>query len=77
VESEQGILPGCGAVAPSNTEEQSGVNKAEETRGAKPRYEAINREQLCWRMVDVERLIGEDHAARAIWEFVGQLDLSG
>jgi transposase len=27
--------------------------------------------------VDVERLIGEDHAARAIWEFVGQLDLSG
>jgi transposase len=77
VQSEQGILPGCGAAAPSNTEEQSGVNKAEETRGAKPRYEAINREQLCWRMVDVERLIGEDHAARAIWEFVGQLDLSG
>jgi hypothetical protein len=22
-----------------------------------PRYEAINREQLCWRHVDVERLI--------------------
>ena len=27
--------------------------------------------------MDVERLIGEEHAARAIWEFVGQLDLSG
>ena len=37
----------------------------------------INREQLCWRRVDVERLIGEEHAARAVWEFVGQLDLSG
>ena len=43
----------------------------------KPRYEVINREQLCWRSVDVERLIGEEHAARAMWEFVGQLDMSG
>jgi transposase len=42
---------------------------------AKPRYEAINREQLCWRRVDVERLIGEEHVARAVWEFVGKLDL--
>ena len=42
----------------------------------KPRYEVINREQLCWRRVDVERLIGEEHPARAIWEFVGKLDLS-
>ena len=42
------------------------VNRAEETGGGKPRYEAINREQLCWRVVDVERLIGEEHAARAI-----------
>ena len=37
----------------------------------------VNREQMCWRTVDVERLIGDDHAARAIWEFVGRLDLSG
>ena len=37
----------------------------------------IEREQLCWRVVDVERLIVADHAARAIWEFLGQLDLSG
>jgi transposase len=43
----------------------------------RPRYEAINREQLCWRRVDVERLIGEEHPARAVWEFVGQLDMSG
>lgn len=43
----------------------------------RPRYEAINREQLCWRRVDVERLIGEEHPARAVWEFVGKLDMSG
>jgi transposase len=36
---------------------------------------AVNREQMCWRAVDVERLIGDDHPARAIWDFVGCLDL--
>ena len=53
------------------------ANRERASRGGKPRYEAINREQLCWRIVDVERLIGAEHAARAVWEFVGQLDLSG
>ena len=73
--SKQGILPGCGSAVGSEVE---GENKVKpEAPGGKPRYEVINREQLCWRMVDVERLIGEEHGARAIWEFVGQLDLSG
>jgi transposase len=72
---EQEILPGCGSVAPSEAE--GGAKREQESSGGKPRYEAINREQLCWRVVDVERLIGEEHPARAIWEFVGQLDLSG
>ena len=31
---------------------------------------------MSWRAVDVERLIGEDHRARAIWTLVGRLDLS-
>lgn len=75
---EQESLPGWGSVAQSNSPTGgAGANKAEEPRAAKPRYEAIDREQLCWRVVDVERLIGEEHAARAIWEFVGKLDLSG
>ncbi len=75
MESEQGILPGCGSAVGSEAE---GENKVKpEAGGGKPRYEVINREQLCWRRVDVERLVGEEHAARAIWEFVGQLDLSG
>jgi transposase len=75
VGSEQGILPGCGSVVGGEAEGESQVKP--EAAGGKPRYEVIEREQLCWRRVDVERLIGEEHAARGIWEFVGQLDLGG
>ena len=67
------MFPGCEAVARSDAE----ADKAEERGSANPGYEVIDREQLCWRVMDVERLIGEDHRARAIWEFVGRLDLSG
>jgi transposase len=31
---------------------------------------------MCWHVVDVERLIEEDHSARAIWELIGRLNLS-
>jgi len=31
---------------------------------------------MSWRAVDVEKLISEDHPARAIWTLVGRLDLS-
>lgn len=41
-----------------------------------PLIRHVNRQQMSWRAVDVERLIGEDHAARAIWSLVGRLDLS-
>jgi transposase len=30
---------------------------------------------MSWRAVDVERLVGEDHPARAIWTLIGRLDL--
>lgn len=48
-------------------------------RGSKRelRLKAVNRQQMILRAVDVEKLIEPDHAARAIWELVGRLDLSG
>ena len=36
----------------------------------------VNREQMSWRAVDVERLVEQDHLARAIWALVGRLNLS-
>jgi transposase len=44
---------------------------------SEPLIRRINREQMCWRAVDVEQLIGEDHVARAIWDLVGHLDMGG
>jgi len=40
------------------------------------RLHTVDRAQSLLRPVVVEELIAEDHPARAIWEFVGQLDLS-
>ena len=42
-----------------------------------PRVKPVDRSQLTWQMLDVERLIEPDHAARAIWELVGRLKLEG
>ena len=44
---------------------------------SEPLLRKINREQMCWRAVDVEQLIEEGQAARALWELVGRLDLGG
>src|SRR5438093_4117308 len=43
---------------------------------AKPRLKAIDRQQMRLHPVEVERLVEEDHAVRAIWELIGQRDLS-
>jgi transposase len=48
------------------------VKKAEAT----PRLTAIDRNQFLLHTVDVEKLIDEDHSARAIWHLIGKLDLS-
>jgi transposase len=71
---EQGTLPGCESAVESQTEAQA--KQESETSVGKPRYEVIDREQLCWRPIDIERLIGAEHPARAVWEFIGRLDLS-
>lgn len=41
----------------------------------RPRVKPVDRRQIVWRTVDVEGLIEEDHAARAIGAFVEQLNL--
>lgn len=43
---------------------------------AVPRFKPIDRQQMALRPVVVEALISDDHPARAIWAFVGQLDLT-
>jgi transposase len=42
----------------------------------RPLIRPVNRQQMSWRAVDVERLVDPDHLARAIWELVGRLDLT-
>ena len=49
----------------------------EEGEGPKQaRLKEVDRAQMLLRTVDVEGLIPGDHPARAIWEFVGHLDLT-
>jgi len=43
----------------------------------RPRFKPIDRGQTVFRTVIVERLVEEDHPARAVWAFVEKLDLSG
>jgi transposase len=49
---------------------------AENTTSKQPLIRRVNRQQMSWRAVDVERLIDDEHLARAIWALVGRLDLS-
>jgi hypothetical protein len=48
---------------------------SQENASNKPLIRYVNRQQMGWRAVDVERLIGEDHPERAIWTLVGALGL--
>src|SRR5260370_2531934 len=48
---------------------------APSTVALRPRVKPVDRSQLTWQMLDVERLIDEDHPARALWGFVGKLNL--
>ena len=52
------------------------VGGVEKEKTRRVRLKPINREQMVLRPVDVEALVPEDHEVRAIWEFVGRLDLS-
>lgn len=67
--SEEAALPGLESLVPK--ERAAGASNER-----KKRYEYINRKQLVFRTIDVEQLIPSDHPARAVWEFLGQVDLS-
>jgi len=41
-----------------------------------PRLKYINRDQLLFRTVKIDKLIDDKHPARAIWEFTGRLELT-
>ena len=43
--------------------------------GKQPLLRSVNRQQMSRRAVDVEHLLGEDHAARAMGALVGRLNL--
>src|SRR5580765_6432621 len=64
-------LPGLESVGVAPRPDVAPVNSA------RPRVRAINRSQLTWQRLDVERLIEMEHPARAIWELVGRLKLEG
>jgi transposase len=53
--------------------------RAERPAGSGPglKLRRVDRRQSLLLNVDVETLIGPDHKARAIWELVGRMDLSG
>ena len=48
---------------------------SQENANNKPLIRWVNRQQMSWRAVDVERLVGDDHPARAIWALIGHMDL--
>ena len=70
-EAGQEALPGLESVPVAPQPEAAPVESG------KPRVRAVDRSQLTWQMLDVERLIELEHPARAIWELTGRLKLEG
>ena len=74
-QAKEGHLPGCDVEKSGGKKlfhQDDSVPEAQKV----PRLRPINRNQMILHPVDVERLVPEDHEVRAVWEFVGSLDLS-
>ncbi|HLG16537.1 MAG TPA: IS1182 family transposase [Blastocatellia bacterium] len=81
---DEQLLPALTDPPPFDLEHHNAASENQEanpdprhTESPKPRFEPIDRQQLVMRAVDVEQLVDQDHPVRAIWEFVGRLNLSG
>jgi hypothetical protein len=46
----------------------------ENSSNKQPLIRYVNRQQMSWRAVDVERLVDEGHLAREIWTLIGRMD---
>jgi transposase len=68
---QAGLWEGLEAPAEARAEKAEG----EKAKG-KPRFQTIDRTQIRMRVVNVDRLVEDDHDVRAIWEFVKGADLS-
>ena len=68
-----------GAVAYGDAVSGSGHAREAVKRAATgaARVVSANRQQLQWRAVDLESVVGPEHPVRAIWALVERLDLSG
>jgi transposase len=62
----EGLFPGCN-FSPLAEKKKEKV---------KPRLRTIDRKQMVLLPVEIERLIPFDHEVRALWEFLGSLDLT-
>jgi transposase len=70
----QDALPGLSDPGQAGPD-AAGVAEASRPARRLPRLKPIDRRQMLFRTVDVERLVDEDHPARAIWAFVSQMNL--
>jgi len=66
--ADEEVLPGLNKLLNERVEE-------DESAAKQARFVYVNRQQLVMRTIDVEQLIEADHPARAIWEFLGRVDL--
>lgn len=44
--------------------------------GGNPKLRLINRNKIIEKKIDVEKMLAPGHTARAIWDFIGEIDLS-
>jgi hypothetical protein len=75
----QDALPGLSDIQQTIVDGAAAGPAAEESplAASAPRLKPIDRRQMLFRTVDVDRLVDEDHPARAIWAFALRLNIDG